>query len=274
MTITTKRVKDLNEYITPAAQTLTNAQKTQQKNDDEVELLARFMKLNNAQKARHVEFLQKSLSADGNDAWSKGAGVGDDVAAKNRQGLKDNPNKNRKSLADIKKAAKKLYPDVSEKFQEEAAEAFFEAQIPAAREALFEMISELLNNDPTLALAFADDATLAICEAYALRIEELTELCEAAEFERDMLVREARAALEEGTIYVVPKKRRSTHNLADDFAPNEDNAVLLETDQQQHGHHMDKRMQSYLKVLERTTKNVDMKTASSALHETWNIVGK
>src|ERR1700753_3805232 len=88
--------EELDAYVTEnaAADSLKNAQKPKAPLDAEVEALAHFMKLDDVQKQ---SFLSKALSADGNDVWKKGAGVGDGVAAKNAKKLhgkkakKENP---------------------------------------------------------------------------------------------------------------------------------------------------------------------------------------
>src|ERR1700721_1043301 len=82
---------------TPALDSLKNAQKTKPNTDDAAEALAAFMKLNSDQKKRQLEFLQASLSANGNDAWKSG----EYYSERNRQSLKNAQKK--KDMPTLKK---------------------------------------------------------------------------------------------------------------------------------------------------------------------------
>jgi hypothetical protein len=269
--ITPERIEEINQELreTAAADSLKSATKTKPTTDAEVDALSVAMKLNTDQKQRHIDYLQKSLSADGNDAWKKADGD----AKRNRDSLL--PKGGTTSAGDVKLQKKKklkkeiddkLGKEFSEEFREQAVDLFVEAVERNSCEALFELVSQLLNNDPSLSLAFADDATLDICQAYSERIEELEDLCEAAEFERDMLMREAQSLSEEALIYVVPKRRRSSHNIAEDLESVDPDSMLMgETSHE----HMDPAMRKRISYLEQAARN----EVSPAQHlvETWKI---
>ena len=74
--ITPERIEEINQELreTAAADSLKRATKTKPTTDAEVDALSVAMKLNTDQKQRHIDYLQKSLSADGNDAWKKADG--------------------------------------------------------------------------------------------------------------------------------------------------------------------------------------------------------
>jgi hypothetical protein len=263
-------MKTIREYLgeTPAPDTLKAATQPKKSTTDAARALEIFMKLAPDEQEKHLDYLEKSLSGKSNDAWNN-AGVGDDVAAKNRKGLKDHPGGNNKSLEDIKKKMKESFPEFSEDLQQQFAELFVEtAERVSAREALFEMIAELFTDDPSLKLIFASDQEIGLIEELANRTVELEDALEVAEAELEMLMRKSQSLSEEAVIYVVPKKRRSSRNLAEDFEPNEDNVVLMNETSHEH---TDPAMRKRLEFLERTTKNVDEHKSNTNLLEAWKM---
>jgi hypothetical protein len=82
MILTVREYLQLQE-ATPAADTLHDAQKTKPTATAEVEALAAFQKLKPEHQKRTLDYLQKSLDGDSNDAWAH-AGIPFGTAEKNR----------------------------------------------------------------------------------------------------------------------------------------------------------------------------------------------
>ena len=246
----------LNESTTAAA-SLEQATKSKPNTTAEVDTLASFMKLPREHQKRTIDFLAQSLDFDKGD----GDGVPNGTAAKNRKGLKDYPESNKKSLADAKKDLKEVWPEMTEEVQAKI-EAAFEAAVSkaSARAAII----DLLTDNPELQLAFADDGTIDVVEQMAHRINELEEAILEVEYD-SYQIREAREAemMAEKTLFAPPsaasahRPRRSSRNLSQDFEPDESNSWLLETDQHQHQHISDPRMAARAAFLQqiKTTDN-------------------
>jgi hypothetical protein len=216
---------------TPALDSIKNAQRTKPSTDDAAEALAAFMKLNSEQKKRHLEFLQASLSANGNDAWKSG----EYYSERNRQSLKNAQKKN--DMPTLKKEIAEAFPEFTPELQERFAKTFAEG---VAKATLANALTELFAEEPHFHLIFAVDEEIDAVEALANRVLELEESIafydQINEQLREEQYQDETAQLYEEFILTNEKAKykpyRRSHNIADDLGwdPDPDNIVLMESD--------------------------------------------
>jgi hypothetical protein len=211
------------------------------------------------QQAAVADELKKSLRSH-----KDGDGVPDGTAEKSRKLLKD-AQKTKKAAVAVKNFTE-AFPEFNEQPEElkERFRKYMEAH------ALKDAITELFVEYPSFKLLF-NDTQIDVVQALADKVEALKENLAAAEFERDMLVREAaereQAALQEEVLYdarSTPTRRRT---LDHEFAVNEEGQNFAEPD----GEKVQGSMRTYVEALNRSTRHVDNHTAKENLMEAWKV---
>ena len=151
---------------------------------DEIEALVSFHRTpNDQQKKRHLEFLQKALSAETNDAWRKSDNTN---AKRNRDSLRpgggihsgDHAMPKKGTVADelakreaVKNAIKETFGIDDDDVQRFAD--LFKSAVSSKR--LSQALREIVREDKTLSLAFATDEQIDLVDALATTIETLEE---------------------------------------------------------------------------------------------------
>ena len=228
------------------------------------------------------DFLEKALKDS--DVWKKADISGD--AKRNRDSLKPGggttsagdhkmPKLKKEELEQLMKETFGCTDEDLEKFT-----TIFHDAVEARAEtvSIVNKLAEMVFVDhPEFALLLPhsddDNDDLVIADALAMRVEELEDQLAYVENENDQL-RESRRemrGLSEEALYSAPAKpKRSRRSISETGfnEPNEDNRVLMETENQPN--QPTGAMKSYLNVLERTTRNVDHHK-SMDLVEAWKL---
>jgi hypothetical protein len=258
----------MREYLgeTVASDTLKNAQKTKQPTTNAARALEMFMKLAPEEQEKHLDFLQKALSDEGNDVWK----TAPDYAAQNRKGLKDNPSKNKKSLANIKAEITEAFPEFTEELQERFADLFTES---VAKTTFAEAVGTLMTENPELRLLMASNEELDMVESLAERIQELEDAVAEVAQENAMMVEAQRQSeqqkLQEELLIDLTRTPKRQHNIADDFEPDPENSWLLAEDTPRRSNDP---MSRYASYIEQTVRGRPIKApvgTASYLTETW-----
>ena len=216
---------------------------------DEIEALVSFHRtLNDQQKKRHLEFLQKALSAETNDAWRKSDNTN---AKRNRDSLRpgggihsgDHAMPKKGTVADelakreaVKNAIKETFGIDDDDVQRFAD--LFKSAVSSKR--LSQALREIVREDKTLSLAFATDEQIDLVDALATTIETLEENISLLENEQEYLLSLGGAeGLTEDVIYADARRqqhsssssRRRSLSEEDLLGVDESNAGLFESEQ-------------------------------------------
>ena len=236
----------------------------------EQELLNRYAHLNDAQKLRHIQLIQKSMGLEPHD---KGDGVPSGTAEKNRQSLKDTQKDKSDKMPRISPKVRAMFDGdetLTDEFKQAATEVFEDA---VSRRTAMDRVLELLTSNPELKLIFATDDQLDLVERMSEQVSELEESIAERDQERRLLLRKEslrREALREEALYSThsqQERRRSTHALENSlYEVDEGNRQLFGETSSPHGS-----MRRYVEALDRSTRNVDRHGDNESLLETWKL---
>jgi hypothetical protein len=270
-------MKTLEEYLAEdnaAGASLKQAQQPKRPKNAEARALELFMRLVPEDQEKHLRFLEKALGGEDNDAWTD-AGVGGDVAAKNRLSLKDNPSKNKNTLDKLKQMkADQLKKQMEEWFTELSAETH-QDMIDTFNEAVENKSSKFGHGLQELlaqyGFLFAEEQEIVV-NRLLIYIENLQELIEHYEDEAAVIrqeIAENQRNLSEEVIFATASQKPRHRPIVDMFPIEEDNRYLMETDEAQHTN--DPKMRQRLEFLNRTTRNVDTHGPNDNLMEAWRL---
>jgi hypothetical protein len=242
-------IKEFLGEGTPAADSLSNAQKSKPGRDAEAHALEVFMKLDADQKVRHIDYLTKALADSA--VWTKGSGVPADTAKKSLESLKAAQKKKKQNASptvkeimsanELEDALREAFPDLTEDLREKFGEIFHEAvEDQAAKIAMRDALREIYNSCPALQLYMSEHA-MKRYESAVERHDELSSMVEAAEAELELLRAEEElrlSAMNEEAIFAhaaQPRSRRRSLTAESLWEVDPESTLLGEESHQRRG---------------------------------------